>query len=258
MRKFDWGRSARANGLNEMSMEATQTPRVKICCIESVDEAWLAIDAGASALGLVSAMPSGPGVIDEAQIAAIARMVPPPVATFLLTSLQDGAAIAAQQKRCGANTAQLCDSLPASAYARLREELPGVRLVQVVHVRGEESVAEARATAPFVDALLLDSGNPSLVVKQLGGTGRVHDWDLSRRIREAVDIPLFLAGGLNAENVARAIAAVGPFGLDVCSGVRANGKLDPTRLRAFMQAAGVRQGKKAGGRLNSSAGPASI
>ncbi len=209
-------------------------PRVKICCIQSLDEARLAIRYGAAALGLVSAMPSGPGVIDESRIAAIAAQVPPPIGTFLLTSLQDAEAIIDQQRRCRTNTIQLCDALPADAYPRLRQALPGIALVQVIHVTGPASVDEAVRVAPHVDALLLDSGNPALAVKELGGTGRTHDWALSRRIVERAGVPVFLAGGLRAHNVAEAIARVRPFGVDLCTGVRVNGSLDEARLRAFM------------------------
>jgi phosphoribosylanthranilate isomerase len=217
-------------------MEATARPRVKICCIASREEAWLAIRAGASALGLVSAMPSGPGPIEEALIAEIAPAVPPGVATFLLTCLEDVDAIVAQQRRCRTNTLQLVDRLPPGAHARLRAALPGVGLVQVVHVVGEQSIEEAVAVAHQVDALLLDSGNQSLPVKELGGTGRVHDWEISQRIRGAVQIPIYLAGGLRPENVGQAIRQVGPFGLDLCSGVRADGRLDPARLARFFEA----------------------
>jgi phosphoribosylanthranilate isomerase len=217
-------------------VEATLVPRVKVCCIQSPAEARSAIAAGASALGLVSEMPSGPGVIPEERIAAIAAAVPPPVAPFLLTCLQDAASLAAQQRRLRVGTLQLCDRLGRGALAELRAALPGVRLVQVVHVTGPESVDEACEVAPEVDAVLLDSGNPGLPVKELGGTGRRHDWSLSRRIREALAVPVFLAGGLTADNVAEAIAAVGPFALDVCGGVRTAGGLDETRLRAFFRA----------------------
>jgi len=196
----------------------------------------LAISCGASALGLVSAMPSGPGVIGEETIARITATVPPPIATFLLTSAHEPEAIIAQQRRCRTSTLQLCDHLPATVYPRLREALPGIALVQVVHVVDERSVDYALAAAEHVDALLLDSGNLSLAVKQLGGTGRTHDWTLSRRIRDAIRIPLFLAGGLTPTNVAAAIAAVEPFGLDLCSNVRTNDELDPAKLRAFFAA----------------------
>ena len=211
-------------------------PRVKICCIKSPAEAVLAIGCGASALGLVSAMPSGPGVISEEAIARIADTVPPPIATFLLTSEHSPDAIIAQQRRCRTNTLQLCDHLPATVYPRLREELPGIALVQVIHVTDSVSVDYAVAAAGHVDALLLDSGNPNLAVKELGGTGRTHDWTLSRRIRDAIGIPLFLAGGLTPTNVADAVAAVQPFGLDLCSGVRTNDNLDIVKLRAFFAA----------------------
>jgi phosphoribosylanthranilate isomerase len=214
-------------------MKTTRQPRVKICCISSVQEAWMAIDYGASALGLVSAMPSGPGVIAEDLIAEIAAVVPPGVASFLLTSQQDPAAIVAQQRRCGVNTLQLCDCLSLESYRELREALPGVDLVQVIHVTSAESIAEAIEVAPYVDGLLLDSGNPTLPIKELGGTGRTHNWSISGKIRELVGVPLFLAGGLNADNVADAIAQVGPFGVDVCSGVRTSGRLDEQKLARF-------------------------
>ena len=217
-------------------MRPFSRPRVKICCIASIEEAWLAIEHGASAVGLVSAMPSGPGPIAEELIAEIAATIPPGISSFLLTCHEDVDAIVDQQRRLRVNTIQVCDRLPAGSYARLREELPGVSLVQVVHVTGPESVDEAIAIAPEVDAILLDSGNQSLPVKELGGTGRTHDWRLSRMIRDSVDVPLYLAGGLKPENVAAAIREVRPFGVDVCSGLRIEGRLDPQKLAAFFQA----------------------
>ena len=196
----------------------------------------MAIEHGASAIGLVSAMPSGPGPIPEDLIAEIAAIVPPGVSSFLLTCLQDTTAIIEQQRRLRVNTIQICDRLPPGSHAQLREALPGVSLVQVVHVTGPESVDEAIAVAPHVDAVLLDSGNQSLAIKELGGTGRTHDWRLSRQIREAIDVPMFLAGGLNPGNVAAAIREVQPFGIDVCSGLRTEGRLDPQKLRDFFTA----------------------
>jgi phosphoribosylanthranilate isomerase len=218
-------------------MQRTQVPRVKVCCIAGVEEAWTAVRLGASALGLVSRMPSGPGVIDDETIMAVAKAVPPAVSAFLLTCEQAVDALAAQQRRLRVGTLQLCDWLGPERLRRLRDELPGIKLVQVVHVRGEVSLREAAEAAPHVDALLLDSGNPDLAVKELGGTGRRHDWALSRRIREESPAPLFLAGGLTAANVTAAIEEVGPYGVDVCSGVRTAGSLDASRLAAFMAAA---------------------
>ena len=182
-------------------------------------------------------MPSGPGVIDEATIRRIVAGAPPGVATFLLTSRTDPEEIAAQQRHAGADTLQLVDRLASDALRSLRRRLPGVSLVQVVHVRGEQSVEEAVAAAPLVDAILLDSGNPDLPVRQLGGTGRVHDWSHSRAIVERADCPVYLAGGLRPANVAAAVRAVRPFGVDVCSGVRTEGRLDERLLRRFMREA---------------------
>jgi phosphoribosylanthranilate isomerase len=213
-------------------------PFIKICCIASREEAHLAISAGASAVGLVSAMPSGPGPIPDALIAEIAAVVPPPIATFLLTCRQSADSIIEQHATCRTSTLQLVDSVAPAELEKIRARLPGISLVQVIHVGGEESIDEARSVAPFVDALLLDSGNQKLAVKELGGTGRVHDWRVSRRIREAVDVPLFLAGGLNAGNVAAAVDAVQPHGVDVCSGLRTDGKLDAAKVRAFVGAIG--------------------
>jgi len=209
------------------------TVRIKICCISSVAEAAMAVRYGASALGLVSSMPSGPGVIAEETITEIAATVPPGVATFLLTSECDAGSIIAQQRRTRVNTIQLCDTVEPGCHAQLREALPGIALVQVIHVTGEESIAEAVTMAEQVNALLLDSGNQKLAVKELGGTGRRHDWRISRRIVQSVRIPVFLAGGLNPDNVASAIKEVRPYGLDVCSGLRTQGTLDEEKVRHF-------------------------
>jgi phosphoribosylanthranilate isomerase len=214
---------------------------VKICCIQSLAEARLAIELGASALGLVSAMPSGPGVIPEERIAEIADAVPPPIGTFLLTSLRSAEEIIAQQRRCRTNTIQICDALAPDSHRIIRRALPGIALVQVIHVTGDDSVRQAIAVAREVDALLLDSGRPSLPVKELGGTGRTHDWQISGSIRESVQVPVFLAGGLTPVNAVAALREVGPFALDVCNGVRTEGKLDEVKLQAFLTAVRVAQ-----------------
>ena len=212
------------------------TPRVKICCIANEREATEAIAFGASAIGLVGKMPSGPGPIADEDIERIALSVPPPVATFLLTCEQTPQGIIEHHLRTRTNTIQIVDELEGRDYDSVRASLPGVKLVQVVHVVGDASVDESSELAEHVDAILLDSGNPKLAVKELGGTGRRHDWRLSRRIVETCGKPVFLAGGLNSENVREAIETVQPFGLDLCSGVRTDGKLDPSKLELFFKA----------------------
>ena len=195
--------------------------RVKVCCMKSIEEVWMAIEAGASAVGLVSPMPSGPGPISNERAAEIAAEVPPGIDAFLLTPLQEVDALVQQNRLVKARALQLVDTLAPGAHAQLRRAMPGVKLVQVIHVTGPESVEEAAAVAPDVDAILLDSGNPKLEVKE-------------------VDVPLWLAGGLKPENAREAIAAVAPFALDVCSGLRSGEgyDLDPDKLARFMAAVG--------------------
>jgi phosphoribosylanthranilate isomerase len=216
-------------------MLSTARPRIKICCIASVEEARLAIHYGAAAIGLVSEMPSGPGAISEDLIAEIAANVPPPIATFLLTSKQNVDEIISQQRRCQTNTIQLCDCLVKGTFQDLKAALSGIKIVQVIHVKGSESIKKALAVANQVDAVLLDSGDPHLPVKRLGGTGQTHNWSISRRIRELLDIPVFLAGGINAGNLRQAVEEVGPFGIDLCSGVRTAQQLDEAKLRQFFR-----------------------
>lgn len=120
-------------------------------------------------------------------------------------------------------------------YQRIKDELPNVKLVQVIHVRNDHSIKEAVEISRFVDAILLDSGNPNSSIKELGGTGRTHNWVLSKKIRALINIPLFLAGGINKDNVKQAIEYVQPFGIDLCSSVRTNGQLDEQKLEAFFK-----------------------
>jgi phosphoribosylanthranilate isomerase len=209
-------------------------PKIKICCIQTLEEAQLAIESGASAIGLVSEMPSGPGVISEEQIELIADSIPPTIATFLLTSKHNIEDIVSQQKRCKTNTIQLCDRLEEGGLKELKKWLPGISIVQVVHIISEESIIEAIEASKYTDALLLDSGNQNLRIKELGGTGRTHNWDISRQIVKSINKPVFLAGGLNATNIKLAMSTVNPFGVDVCNGVRTDGKLDKIKLNNFI------------------------
>ena len=196
----------------------------------------MAINQGADALGLVGKMPNGPGPIPDWLIAEIAKSIHPPVASFLLTSEQSSEEIIHHVKRVDTNTVQIVDQLTSGTYADIRVSLPYLRIVQVIHVCDAESIEEAINISTETDALLLDSGTPRGAIKTLGGTGNVHNWEISRVITESVKVPVFLAGGLHAQNVRQAIETVRPFGVDICSGVRTEGKLDPYKLEAFIKA----------------------
>lgn len=219
-----------------MVVEYWMRTRLKVCCIVSPEEAGVAISLGADALGLVAEMPSGPGPIDDGLIAEIAAAVPPPIATFLLTSRCDAAGVVSHVLGTGVNTVQLVDEVECGTFAALRAAAPQVRIVQVLHVQDSTVLADAARLEPLVDAFLLDSGRPGAAVKELGGTGRVHDWELSARVVEQTKRPVFLAGGIRPENVAEAIGIVRPFGIDLCSGVRTNGRLDVRKLAALVGA----------------------
>lgn len=210
--------------------------KVKICCISSLEEAQLAIKLGASAIGLVGEMPSGPGVISDKLIRKIAATTPANIETFLLTSETSTDGIIDHHRRTKTSTIQIVDKITRGSYLDLWESIPKVKLIQVIHVIDEETIKEAKHIAQYVDAILLDSGNPNLKVKELGGTGRTHNWEISKKIVESVQIPVFLAGGLKAENVNAAIENVGPYGVDLCSGVRTDGKLDANKLERFFNA----------------------
>ena len=197
----------------------------------------MAIKYGASAIGLVGRMPSGPGPIEDELIRSIAQTVPPMISTFLLTCETSAMAIFNHHARTNTNTIQLVDRVEKGTYQYLRDETPALKVVQVIHVIDENSIEEAIEVSAHVDAILLDSGNPLKKIKELGGTGRVHNWKLSRQIVEQVSIPVILAGGLNPSNVQQAIDEVQPFAVDVCSGLRTNGVLDEGKLEAFCRIA---------------------
>ncbi len=216
--------------------------RVKVCCMASPGEVRAAVAAGADALGFVGEMPSGPGPITDEQAHEAAAACPPGVSPFLLTSREEPEGVVAHAATVGVRIVQIVRHLDPDAHAAIRALEPRLRLVQVVHVQDEGAVELARLYAESADALLLDSGDPSLTVAELGGTGRTHDWEVSRRIVHDSRIPVWLAGGLTPANVGEAIEHVNPFGVDLCSGVRTAGRLDARKLSAFFHAVRVAKG----------------
>lgn len=210
--------------------------KIKICCISSLAEANMAIHHGASAIGLVGHMPSGPGVISDELIFSIAQNVPTTIETFLLTSETSADQIITHHQKVKTNTIQIVDALQEGTYLEIKKALPEIKLVQVIHVIDEHSIDEAIGLSEQVDYLLLDSGNPNLKTKILGGTGKVHNWHLSRKIVDQSKVPVYLAGGINAENIKEAIEKVQPYGLDLCSSLRTNNQLDPRKLESFFTA----------------------
>ena len=210
----------------------------KVCCIQNKEEADLSILHGATTLGLVGPMPSGPGPIPLDQIKTIVNHVNHRVATWLLTSKTSYDEIIHEYALTQTSGIQLVDEVEDDVYGRLRSAYKDLFIVQVRHVETDGDPLELAAVAPEVDAILLDSGSPSNAVKVLGGTGKTHDWKISKAIIERAQVPVVLAGGLNPSNAQSAIAAVQPAALDVCSGLRTDGKLDLSKLKAWKSALG--------------------
>jgi len=221
-----------------IALEGEMRTQLKICCIQNEEELLVAHAAGARFCGLVAAMPSGPGPIPEDRIAALAGAAPHGLTPVLLTARSDAVGIAEHVTTAGVRAVQIVRTVPAHVRRGLRELVPGVTVLQVVHVVGPSDVDVADEAAEEADYLLLDSGRPGLPVEELGGTGRTHDWRLSERIVRRSPVPVFLAGGLGPHNVAEAIERVGPYGVDVCSGLRPRGRLEPELVNLFLEGMG--------------------
>ena len=217
--------------------------RVKICCIASEAEARMAVEAGADLLGLVGPMPSGPGVVDDRTARAVAAAAPPWATPVLLTEFDQPAEIVEHAARIGVRAVQLVRHVPVRTLARLAVAAPGLALIQVIHVEDRGALDLIEPYARHVTAFLLDTGRPS--AGELGGTGRVHDWEISAEFVRLSPIPVFLAGGLTPANVGEALARVRPAGVDLCSGIRIDRALDPGLLGAFMDAVRTADGRLA-------------
>jgi phosphoribosylanthranilate isomerase len=188
------------------------------------------------ALGFVGVRLPSPRAISDAEIAALTAATPPPLATVLLTSEQTAQAISSQVRRTQPAAVQILPHIDPAESGRLAELEPRIRRIQVIHVESPAVLDLIPIYTPHVHAFLLDSGRPDAATPEFGGTGRAHDWKVSAEFVRASHLPVFLAGGLSAANAAEAIRTVRPFGLDLCSGMRTDGRLDPEKLGEFMQA----------------------
>jgi phosphoribosylanthranilate isomerase len=209
--------------------------RVKICGIKSIDEAWMAVDAGADAFGLiVGATHKTEDVLKPETAHYILKEAPPYISSVLVTHLTTAKEILAIYTKVPACHIQLQDNISIDEIDKLRKNLKHVKLIKAIHVVRKDAVDAAKYFAPNVDALLLDSKTRF----RIGGTGKVHDWNISRDIVESIEIPIILAGGLTPENVVEAIKKVRPFGVDVNTGVKfPDGTKNPQLIKDFVSRA---------------------
>jgi phosphoribosylanthranilate isomerase len=213
---------------------------IKICGNTSLEDALVAAEAGADALGFVFA-PS-PRRVTVEQVAAITAHLPggiEKIGVFVQAEVEE---IVSTVQRGGLTGVQLHWNAPQDLPERLRERLPEARIVRVVHfsaARATEDAAEIAAHAgnPHVHAVLMDSRT----TKAIGGTGVAFGWDEARRALDPNDrrpMRIIAAGGLNPANVAEAIRALRPWGVDAVSGVEAApGRKDAAKVREFVRRA---------------------
>jgi phosphoribosylanthranilate isomerase len=200
----------------------------------SLEEVQLAIRAGADAVGFVCATPTSVRTIDKQRVALITPLIPPPIESFLLTSELTASSIAKNVQLTGASTVQILSHISLTESKQLSELIPTIKRVQVIHVESEVTLELIDKYSPYVHSFLLDSGRPNLKTPEYGGTGRTQNWSISAEFVKKCPLPVYLAGGLTTENVSEAIRLVRPFGVDLCSGVRTNSRLDPGKLKAFI------------------------
>ena len=198
---------------------------VKICGITTVEDAAAAVEAGADALGFIFVKQS-PRYISPASAAAIIAGLPRTVLKIGVFVDAAEAQVASMLRDCGLDRVQLHGNESVEVCSRVSCEV-----IKAFRVKDQASLAPLRQY--HVSAFLLDSYVPG----QLGGTGAKFNWDLAVQAKE-FGRPIFLAGGLTPENVADAVAKVGPYGVDVSSGVEsAPGKKDHRKVREFVRRA---------------------
>lgn len=209
--------------------------RTKICGIRNESDLAIALEAGADAIGLICGINHRSEDEVTPEVARrLTEAAPPFVSTVLVTHRDTPESILDLADRTGVNTIQVHGIVTLETLRQVKARAGSRKVLRAVHVSGEEAIDDALQAAPHCDALLLDSRSKD----RLGGTGQTHDWSISRRIVEAVaatGTPVILAGGLNPGNVGAAAEQVGPFGVDVNSGVDdVTGDKSPALCRDFV------------------------
>jgi len=204
--------------------------RVKVCGLTNADDLSVAVSAGADAVGVIADVPvDTPREVELETAAALLADVPPFVTGVLVTMPETAAAAGPLAEEAGADAVQVHGDFSAGELHELRAATDAA----VLPVVPGGDTERAEALAPAADALVVDTPSES----GGGGTGETHDWERARELVESVDVPVVLAGGLTAENVAEAIETVGPYGVDASSGIESEGGTkDPDAVRAFVRA----------------------
>lgn len=206
--------------------------KVKICGITNIKDALLAAELGADFLGFIVEISESEDSLSKDEAKNLIRQLPLEVIPVMVTYLNNAEEIVKVASYVIAGAVQLHSNISLPEIGKIRKALPKIKIIKAIHVIDEKVVSEAVKFSDYVDYILLDSKAKG----KIGGTGKTHDWSISRKIILKCKKPVLLAGGLNPENVLDAVRKIKPFGVDVNSGVKAKPRVkDAEKLRKFIE-----------------------
>ncbi|MHC1631247.1 MAG: phosphoribosylanthranilate isomerase [Methanotrichaceae archaeon] len=206
--------------------------RVKICGIRNESERDCVVSAGADAIGFVVEIPISRRSISKETARSLIEGLSPFVTSVIVTAPDSVEEAANLARATRADVIQVHDTLGLEDLKELQKRIPQkIVAATAVHPDAEENL---QVLADVADAVLLDTFKKG----KLGGTGEVHDWNVSAGLVRDLNVPVILAGGLDSENVAQAVKRVRPYAVDVSSGVETDGKKDCQKVNTFVK--GVR------------------
>ena len=207
---------------------------VKICANKSINDAKMCIDAGADIIGiLVGQKHNSDDFVDKHKAKEIADYAKDKCNVAMVTHLTKAIDIIELTKFIGNNIIQLHSDIGEDEVEKIAKELPNIKLIRLIHISKEGKICTDYKKMKYADYYLLDSFN--LNTNQVGGTGLTHDWNKSGELIRILDKPTFLAGGLNSENVEKAIKHAKPYGVDVNSGCKNDeGIKDKEKVKKFV------------------------
>jgi phosphoribosylanthranilate isomerase len=204
-------------------------PKVKICGVKTLADAMMCASAGADYVGNIVNIPSSPRSISVEKSKKIFSLLPESTLGIAVTASKSPEEVVEIARAIDPCCVQLHGYEDPVFVEKVKEGV-SCKVIKAVHVKGVESIERALEYAEFCDAILLDTYS-----KRLGGSGKIHDWGIAKKIVEQADCHVFLAGGLNPENIVEARNIVSPFCLDVSSGVeKSPGVKDPEKVKRFI------------------------
>ena len=207
--------------------------KVKICANRTIEDARMSLGAGADIIGLlVGQEHTSNDFIDKYKAKEICDYIAGRCDVSLVTHLKNADEIIELTEFIGNNIIQLHSDIEESEVEKIKQNLPKIKLVRIVHLAKDGTIHSNLETIKYADYYLMDSFN--LATNQVGGTGLTYDWKKAGELIKKLDKPVFLAGGLNPENVRKAISQANPYGVDVNSGCKLDGVKNVDKVREFV------------------------